>query len=203
MSRWSRPAARLRLARMALDAEFERGGGCRRLIKTSRRATRTTCRTSALTWSRATRPSKTALRLPSEPLARSTIDQQGKIKAGADGINAKSSADAEAKVEQEASQENLINGVDNPIGYNDAYQSAAAAAIAVADEVNIATNGSVKAGDDGVVGISVADADAEISQTLVKLRPVLTSGRQSGRGRPGSAEPSVWDWPWRVVWIRS
>ena len=59
-------------------------------------------------------------------------------------------------------------------------QSAAAAAIAVAGEVTITTNGKIFAGDDGVVGISVADADAEVSQTLVQtpsgLLPVGNPG---------------------------
>ena len=109
-----------------------------------------------------------------------TIEQLGNIDAVLDGIKAKSSASAEAKVEQEASQENLINGVVNLDSYNDAYQSAAAAAVAVADKVSITTNGKIYAGDDGVVGVSVADADAEVSQTLVQapsgLLPVGNPG---------------------------
>ncbi|NJO33938.1 MAG: hypothetical protein HC869_13155 [Rhodospirillales bacterium] len=109
-----------------------------------------------------------------------TVEQfkYGSIYAGGDGINANSSAEAEAKVEQEISQENLINGLENLNGDNDAYQSAAAAAVALANEVSIAAHGEISAGDDGVVGISSASADAEISQTLVStaLLPVGNPG---------------------------
>ena len=101
-----------------------------------------------------------------------TIDQVGNLDVGGDGINAHSSAEAEATVEQEIYQENLVNGVDNLYGDNDAYQSAAAAAIALANEVSISTDGKIFAGDDGVVGISSASADAEISQ----IRPEFVIG---------------------------
>ena len=72
--------------------------------------------------------------------------QSGRVSAGADGVKGISSAVAVAKVEQTA---------DQPI-----EQRASAAAVAVADEVDVSVT-NVRAGDDGVVGVSSAIAFAQ------------------------------------------
>ena len=108
--------------------------------------------------------------------------QSGRVSAGADGVKGISSAVAVAKVEQTA---------DQPI-----EQRASAAAIAVADEVDVtATN--VRAGEDGVVGVSARSPLPKAAAARWIWRLWLSGIRVSmwisGRFRSTST-PSRWRW---------
>ena len=118
------------------------------------------------------------------------VDQFGNVKAGEDGIRAISAAVAVAKVEQTATQTNERSQNATITGPEAAAEPAlvpvipdnSTAAIAVADNVSILLNGNVKAGDDGVVGVSAAFAKAKGGNSPLDLTALRQSVLRSVDG---------------------